>query len=61
MKIDKRIDETEDVYADIAKDVERRCDASNYKVERLLLIEKNKVIVLIKGELAWLKDRDKVC
>ena len=42
MKIDKRIDETEDVYADIAKDVERRCDASNYKVERLLLIKKIK-------------------
>ena len=51
MAIDKTIDETEDVYADITKDVERRFDTSNYEVERLLLIGKNIVIVLVKNEL----------
>ena len=51
MTIDKTIDETEDVYADITKDIERRFDTSNYEVERLLLIGKNIVIVLVKDEL----------
>ena len=44
--------ETEDVYEDIASDVEKRFDTSNYAIERPLLTGKNKkVIGLIKDEL----------
>ena len=42
---------TEDFYEDIANDVEKRFDTSNYEVTRLLPKGKNqKVIGLIKGE-----------
>ena len=42
---------TEDVY-DIADDVERRFDASNYEVDRTLPTGKNKKVVgLMKDEL----------
>ena len=44
---------TEDWYEDIAKDVEKRFDTSNYKVDRPLPTGKNKkVIGLMKDELA---------
>ena len=43
---------TEDFYKDIANDVEKRFDASNYEVNRPLPTEKNKkVIGLMKDEL----------
>ena len=42
---------TEDFYEDIANDVEKRIDKSNYEVERPLLTGKNKkVIGLMKDE-----------
>ena len=44
--------ETENVYEDIADNVEKRFDTSNYKVNRPLPTGKNKnVIGLMKGEL----------
>ena len=44
--------ETEDFYEDIANDVEKRSDASNYEVDRPLPTVKNKkVIGLMKDEL----------
>ena len=43
---------TEDVYEDIADDVEKRFDASNYEVNKLLPTGKNlKMIWLMKDEL----------
>ena len=43
---------TEDFYKDIAHDVEKRFDTSNYEVDRPLPTGKNKkVIGLMKGEL----------
>ena len=43
---------TEHIYKDIANDIEKRFDTSNYKVERSLIIGKiKKVIELIKEEL----------
>ena len=43
---------TEDFYKDIANDVEKRFDTSNYEINRPLPTGKNKkVIVLIKDEL----------
>ena len=43
---------TEDFYKDIANDVEKRLEASNYEVDRALSTGKNKkVIVLMKDEL----------
>ena len=43
---------TEDLYEDIADDVEKRFDTSNYEVNRPLSTEKNKkVIGLMKDEL----------
>ena len=43
---------TEDVYEDIADDVEKRFDTSNYEFNRPLPTGKNKkVIVLVKYEL----------
>ena len=43
---------TEDFYKDIADDVEKRFDTSNYEVNRLLPTGKNKkVIGLMKDEL----------
>ena len=43
---------TEDVYKDVANDVENRFDTSNYETERPLPICKNKkVIRLMKYEL----------
>ena len=44
--------QTEDFYKDIADDVEKRFDASNYECDRPLLTRKNKkVIGLMKDEL----------
>ena len=44
--------EIEDFYEDIANDVEKRFDTSNYEVNRPLPKGKNKkVIVVVKGEL----------
>ena len=42
---------TDDIYKDIAEDVETRFDASNYKLERSLAKRKEKVIGLMKNEL----------
>ena len=42
---------TEDIYIDIAKDVEIRFDTSNYELDRSLPTGKNKVIGLINDEL----------
>ena len=43
---------TDDIYKDIAEDVERRFDASNYELNRPFPKGKNKkVIGLIKDEL----------
>ena len=42
---------TDDIYKDIAEDVETRSDASNYKLERSLAKRKEKVIGLMKNEL----------
>ena len=43
---------TEDFYKDIANDVEKRFDTSNYEINRPLPTEKNKkVIGLMKDEL----------
>ena len=42
----------EDVYEHIAKDVEKRSDTSNYKIDRLLPKSKNKKLIgLMKEEL----------
>ena len=42
---------TEDFYKDVANDVEKRFDTSNYECDRPLPTEKNKkVIGLIKNE-----------
>ena len=44
---------SEDIHADLAGDVEKRYDTSNYEVERPITVGKNKkVIMLIKGELS---------
>ena len=46
----------EDVYEDIANDVEKRSDTSNYAIKRPLPIGKNKkVIGIIKDELGQKK------
>ena len=37
---------TEGIYADIGKDVETRFGTSNYKLERPLLIGKNKIYLI---------------
>ena len=43
---------TDDIYKDIAEDVESRFNTSSYEVERLLPMGKNlKVIGLMKDEL----------
>ena len=43
---------TEDIYKDISEDVEKRFNTSNYEVDRLLLIGKNrKAAILMKDEL----------
>ena len=44
---------TNDFYKDITRDVDNKFDTSNYEVNRLLPMEKNKkVLGLMKGELA---------
>ena len=44
---------TNDFYKDISRDVDNKFDTSNYEVNRLLPMEKNKkVLGLMKGELA---------
>ena len=47
---------TEDIYVDIAKDVQARSDTSNYELERSFLRVKNKVI----GERSFLRGKNKV-
>ena len=42
---------TKDIYREIAENVEKRSDISNFEIERKLLIGKNKVIGLMKNEL----------
>ena len=43
---------TKDIYEDIANDVEKRFDSSNYEIKRPLLIRKNKIVIgLMKDEL----------
>ena len=42
---------TDDIYKDIAKDVEKRFDTSNYEIDRPLPKGKNEVIGLMKDEL----------
>ena len=42
---------TKDIYREIAENVEKRSDISNFEIERTLLIGKNKVIGLMKNEL----------
>ena len=43
---------TEDIYKDIAEDVQTRLNTLNYEMDRLLSIGKNKkVIGLMKGEV----------
>ena len=37
--------EAEDIYEDIANDIEKRFDTSNYKFNRLLLAGKNKKVI----------------
>ena len=45
---------TEDIYGDIAKDVEARFDTSHYKLDWRLPKGKNKkVIDVMKDELGW--------
>ena len=52
---------TEDIYEEIANDVEKRFDASNYEVDISLPTGKNKkVIGLMKDELGK-KDYDRIC
>ena len=52
---------TEDIYEEIANDVEKRFDASNYEVNISLPTGKNKkVIGLMKDELGK-KDYDRIC
>ena len=44
--------EADDIYKDIAEDVETRIDTSNYELDRPLPIKKDKkVIALMKDEL----------
>ena len=43
---------TDDIYKDIAEDVEKRSDTSNFEIDRPLPKEKNKKIIgLMKEEL----------
>lgn len=43
----------EDVYADLAKDLQKRFDTSNYEIIRPLTVKKNKqVIGLMKDEMS---------
>ena len=49
---------TEDIYSDISKDVKKRFDTSNYKLDRPLPKGKNKKVTgLIKDEL----DDERIC
>ena len=52
---------TDDVYRDIAEDVETRFDTSHYKIDGPLPMGKNEqVIVLVKDELAR-KNHENIC
>ena len=52
---------TDDVYRDIAEDVETRFDTSHYKIDGPLPMGKNEqVIVLVKDELAG-KNHENIC
>ena len=49
---------TEDIYVDIAKDVESRCAISNYELERPFPEGKNRDLIwLMKNELGGIKMR----
>ena len=41
---------TEDIYEDIAQDVERRLDTSNYELKRPLPNEKNKNVTRLMND-----------
>ena len=46
---------TEHVYKDIPEDIEKRFDTSNFEIDRLLPLGKNKTVIgLMKGELSGL-------
>ena len=49
---------TEDIYKDVANDVEKRIDTSNYEVNRLLPTGKNKKVI---GLMKERKDYDRIC
>ena len=52
---------TDDIYIDLAEDVETRFDTSNYELDRPLPKGKNKkVIGLMKDEIRQ-KNHDKIC
>ena len=51
----------EDVYKDIASDVEKRFDISNYEAERPLSKGKNKKVTGLMKDKLWWKDRDRIC
>ena len=54
-------EKTEDIYKDIAEDVEARFGTSNYEIDRPLPMGKNeKVIELIKDDLKENNDGDKI-
>ena len=52
---------TEHIYKDIANDIEKRFDTSNYKVERSLIIGKNKKSNRVNKRRIRRKDYDRVC
>ena len=51
----------EDVYKDIASDVEKRFDTSNYGAERPLSKGKNKKVTGLMKDKLWWKDRERIC
>ena len=51
----------DDIYKDIAKDVETRFDTSNYELDRPLPKGKYKIVIrLMKGELGG-KNHNNIC
>ena len=49
---------TDDIYKDIAGDVETRSDTSNYKLDRPLPKGKNKEVI---GLMNQVENHDKIC
>ena len=53
---------TDDIYKDIAENIETRFDTSNYELDRPLSKGKNKkAIGLMKDQLIRWKNYDKIC